>query len=459
MTTNSKVKPLILLCDDDLEILKTLSLSLKSSFEIICCNTVNEAKKLIRNNEYDAAIIDLNFEGQELDGINLLDYFNQKSPETFLIVLSGDTSVKRAIEATRRKLFEFIIKEENYFDKLLSSLHSATQLSIAKKRSLAQKYLTQSPAIKDILKKVDTIIKSQTDAPILILGETGTGKEFLAQHIAINSQMPISSTNMAAIPKEIAESVLFGHTKGSFTGAMNDKVGLIESANNGIFFLDEIGECSLQIQSKLLRVLQEKEVQPLGSSKTKKIKVRFIAATHCNLQNMVEESTFRQDLYQRLNTFVFVIPPLRERPEDIIFYSKLFLENDENTTDTFFITEDGEAALLSYSWPGNIRELKSVITRICVLSSKLEIDAVVVREAIGLGNKTVCKQIQKAEIVENNALKEELIKAVMKHNGNKRHAARLLGISEATLYRKIKDFELSDILSPSRFKIQGEFVQ
>ena len=335
------VKPKILICDDDSEILQTLHLSLRSSFDIQTSNSIEKAKILIKETEFDAAVIDLNFEGQEYDGIHLLDHMTKVSPGTFLIVLSGDTSTKRIIEATRRRLFEFVVKDENYFESLLRNLKKATQLSLVNKEQAQIKYLTQSESVKDVLRKVETIVKSHSEAPILILGETGTGKEFLAQHIALNLKKKAVTANMGCIPKEMAESILFGHERGAFTGAVANQTGLIETAHNNLFFLDEIGEASASVQTKLLRVIQEKEIQPLGSNKTKKINVRFIAATHRDLNQLVNNGEFRLDLLQRLNTFVLKLPALRERPEDILFYANLFIEELSQNSDRFNLTLDG----------------------------------------------------------------------------------------------------------------------
>jgi DNA-binding NtrC family response regulator len=445
-------KPLILICDDDAEVLQTLHLSLRSSFEIKTANSVLKAKKLAEENDFDAAIIDLNFEGQEFDGIHLLDFMSKKSPGTFLIVLSGDSTTKRVIEATRRKLFEFIVKDGNYFDSLLLTLTRATQLRIANKEQAQKKFLTQSSAVKDILQKVDIILRSNTEAPILILGETGTGKEFLAQHIAMNLKMTAVTANMSCIPKEMAESILFGHERGAFTGAIANKTGLIEAAHNGLFFLDEIGDCSPDIQTKLLRVIQEKEVQPVGSNKNKKINVRFIAATHRDLNKQVEDGTFRLDLLQRLNTFVLRLPSLRERPEDILFYANLFVEELSGNGTRFTITSDGEQELLSHKWPGNIRELRNVIERIIVLSPILKIDKETVAEAIQLGSNPSKVKISKVRVLKSNTRRDELVKALTEYKGDKVKAAIDLGISEVTVHRWLKEFDLRKVLSVQAFK-------
>ncbi len=431
-------KSLILLCDDDQNILKSLNLSLKFAFDIHTSSSVADAKNKILSNQYDAAVIDLNFEGQEFDGIHILDFFGKKSPGTYLIVLSGDSSVKRAIEATRRKLFQFIHKDGEYFENLLSTLNRTTQLKQANELSAIQKYLTKSTAVKKILKDAEKIILSEQDAPILILGETGTGKEFLIKHIAQNMKKTLVSANMATIAKETAESNLFGHERGAFTGAVQNKVGLIESANGGLFFLDEVGDCTLDIQAKLLRVLQEKEVLPLGANRPRSINVNFIAATHKQLDEMVKVGNFREDLFQRLNTFTLRIPPLRERPEDIIFYANLYLNECGDDGLQYTISSDGIQALLSYSWPGNIRELKSVILRFIVLSNKFVLDEDAVNVAIGI--KTT---IEKTIHIEDNGKKEKVLNAIVECKGNKKQAAKKLGIAEKTFYRWIDELKIS----------------
>lgn len=446
------LKPKILICDDDAEILQTLHLSLRSSFDVVTSNSVEKAKKLVRDDDFDAAVIDLNFEGQEDDGIHLLDFMNKESAGTFLIVLSGDTSTRRIVEATRRKHFQFIVKDENCYDILSTALKNATQLSVANRTQAQTKYLTQSSAVKKVLKEVERIIRSPSESPILILGETGTGKEFLAQHIALNLKMKAVTANMGCIPKEMAESILFGHERGAFTGAVANQTGLIETAHNGIFFLDEVGECSSSVQTKLLRVLQEKEIQPLGSNKVKKIKTRFIAATHRDLNKLVAEGTFREDLLNRLNTFILTLPALRERPEDIIFYANLFISEQSRSGERFFLTPDGENELLAHSWKGNIRELRNVIERIVVLSNKTTIDRTVVQEAIGYGHSSSDVVLTRAAVVESNARKDEVIKTLTEFNGNKRKAAVSLGISEATLYRWINDLGLKKTVGAQAFK-------
>ncbi|HAR42932.1 MAG TPA: hypothetical protein DCS07_09935 [Bdellovibrionales bacterium] len=445
-------RPLILIADDDADLLRSLSLRLKSKFDVHTASSVTRAKSLVTRSDYDAAIIDLNFEGQDQDGVNLLDHMNREAPGTFLIVLSGDSEVKRVIEAMRRKHFEFIYKEGDFFDNLVATLTRAAQTKRARENDSATKFLTESKEVLDVLRKADRILKSQTDASILINGETGSGKEFLAKHIALGMKKSLVAANMASIPKETAESILFGHEKGAFTGAVMNKIGLIESANNGIFFLDEIGECSPEVQAKLLRVLQEKEVLPLGTNKPRKINVQFLAATHCDLEAMVEQGRFRRDLLQRLNTFILRLPPLRERPEDILLYTNLFLDELSKDGSHFSVTQEGAQALLSHSWPGNVRELNHVITRIVVLSDSRVLDRATVLDAIGIRETQTSPTPSLGRIgsAETSLRRNGLIKALHNNHGNKRLAAQALGISEATLYRWVDGFGLKTMVSSLR---------
>ena len=223
---------------------------------------------------------------------------------------------------------------------------------------------------------------------------------------------------------------------------------MVESANNGLFFLDEVGDCTLDIQAKLLRVLQEKEVMPLGANRARSIKVNFIAATHKNLNEMALAGDFREDLLQRLNTFVLRIPPLRERPEDIIFYANLYLEECGDEGVHYTISNDGIEVLLSYNWPGNIRELKSVIQRFVVLSNRTILNAEAARSAIGIGELAPQKSgATIIEVKENKIKKDELVKAIISFDGNKQEAAKSLGVNVRTIQRWVTKFDLNNTLS------------
>ena len=433
-------KAKVLICDDDADLLLSLRLSLKLDYEVMTCQSVTQAKSALEKNEFEIVIVDLNFVGQEYDGLHLLEYLNQNHPAIYPIILSGDTNVKRIVEAHRRRYFDFILKGEDFFEVLKISLKRASYLQMSKRKS-ADTYLTQSPRVQKILSEAQRIL-SKTDASILILGENGTGKEVLVRHISNKLGQRLVAANMASIPRETAESELFGHEKGAFTGAVASRVGLIEQAHNGLFFMDEVGECTPSLQAKLLRVLQEKEVLPMGAVKPRSLKVRFIAATNRNLNQMVEENLFRLDLLQRLNTFTLILPPLRERPEDILFYAEKFLNEYAENNQCFQITPSGANALMSYSWVGNIRELKNVIQRIVVLSDRTSIDAEVVNRAIGKdvqNEKSSSKIQQKQEATKN----DHLLIVLEEYGGNRKLTAEHLGVSEATIYRWLKELGLT----------------
>lgn len=301
----------------------------------------------------------------------------------------------------------------------------------------------ESLALKRIIDTANKIAK--TDLAILIQGETGTGKEVLVQHIYKQSKKPkIVSVNCAALPKDLAESILFGHAKGAFTGATNDQIGKIEEADGGILFLDEIAELSLENQAKLLRVLQDQIVTGIGK-KDKKVNIRIISATHQNLLQLIKDQKFREDLYFRLNEARLEIPPLRERKEDIPLLANIFLEETatKNQLTEKFITPEAINTLKKYQWPGNIRELKTIIRRLCILTdNQLITESDIINEIpqnIGLGS----------DPFNFNNAKKSFIKAhlnkVLKHTGdNKNQAAKLLGITPRSLYRLLADEEFID---------------
>jgi len=429
-------KAKVLLADDDRDILNTYSLLLGDDYSISTAKSVYEAKHKISNTEYDMAVLDLNFEGQSEDGIQLLDYIQEKHPEISVIVLSSDYNTKRVVEATRRPIVDFIAKGND--DEI--HLKNAIKMAMLKKR-LSEKseiiFQSESPVMRDILKKVDRVLESDSQAPILILGESGTGKEYLAQYIATKLKKKIVAANMASIPKEIADSELFGHTKGSFTGAATNKEGLIEQASGGVFFLDEMGDCSLPIQAKLLRVIQEKEILPVGGLSPKKIELRFLAATHKNLEEMVHRNEFRLDLFQRISTFTFKIPPLRERPEDIEYYTRMFIK--EFSKDEYFrIEQAGLEILKAQPWKGNVRELKNIIQRAVVFSKRRSLDRNTVLTALGKNNYHSGLLTKDRKIF----TKDEVMSALEKARGNRTHAAEFLNVHVTTLHRWLKKFDL-----------------
>ena len=316
------------------------------------------------------------------------------------------------------------------------------------KKSNSCEFKTKSFRIIRMFKDIDKLLSSGSHAPILINGESGTGKEYVAKYISNFLDKGLIAVNMASIPKETAESELFGHVRGAFTGAMTNKTGLLEQAHNAVFFLDEIGDCSLDIQAKLLRVIQEKEIMPVGSTVSKKINVRFIAATHKNLNDLVVSGQFRLDLQQRLNTFIFRLPALRERPEDIEFYATMFV--NELTGNSYYRIEPSAFSILKkYHWPGNVRELRNVIERAVIYTNRRTIDDVVIYKSLDIPlNQKVGET--KLKLNYEKLKREELISAIIEimesTNGNKTEAAKILGVDFSTLYRWMKKYDLEDLV-------------
>jgi DNA-binding NtrC family response regulator len=431
-------RPKILLVDDDLDLLKSAELLLRDAFDIHSASSVQTAKAIARNQPLDVAVVDLNFEGQEADGIDFIDWALKELPNLSIIVLSGDSSTKRVVEAMRRPLVDFIPKSGDYERDLRVAIQQGFDLK--KSRSPVAgtfTFQTRSPLVKRVLDTLERIARSGSSCSILITGETGAGKEILAKHYAARVKKRLVAANMASIPKEMAESQLFGHARGAFTGAHADQIGLIAQAHKGIFFLDELGECSPAVQAKLLRALQEKEVQPLGGNRATKVDVQYVAATNCDLEKMVERGEFRLDLLQRLNAMTVHLPPLQDRPEDIEFYATLFL-NEFSGDKPFAVKASGIEALLTHSWRGNTRELQNVIQKIVLLSDRRELDAQAVQEALA---EASFDSRETGSLISNyQQLRSEILSALERTKGNRTQAAEALKMHRTTLIRWIKKF-------------------
>jgi DNA-binding NtrC family response regulator len=438
------MKPKVLIVDDDRELLESAELLLADLYDLKTASSVEKAKAILLQNEFDVVVVDLNFEGQEEDGIALLDFIGKRVPDVEVIVLSGDKVTARVVEATKRNLVDFVPKSGEYE----AALKIAINRGLEKKRVRSEKlstnnFLTNSPKMKSLLRIVHKIAASHGGFPILIYGETGSGKEVLAKYISGLLGKHMVAANMANIPRQMAESELFGHLKGAFTGAVTNKAGLIEQAHNGVFFLDELGECDLQVQAKLLRAIQEKELQPLGAVKNKRVEVRFFAATNCDLDAMVRAGTFRADLLQRLNTFPLRIPPLRERPEDIVLYTNHFLAEFLGNR-PFTVTSCGVAELLAYRWPGNVRELRNIIERMTILTDKRTIDSALVKLALSLA---ATNDDGRAAVEASNQKRSEILAVLEMENGNRTRAAARMGVHAITLQRWLKRYGITDVFT------------
>ncbi len=434
----------VLLIDDDAMLLRSNELLLRVKYDVRVAESVAQAKGIISNSSIDVAVVDLNFEGQESDGLNFIDWMNDGHADTPVIVLSGDHCTSRVVEAMRRRsLVDFVAKSKNFMPCLEFAITKGLTMRNDLTSSRADEaFFTKSPLVKKILGQVDQVVANSKDCSILVTGPSGAGKEFLAQYIAEKSRLPLIAANMASIPRETAESELFGHKKGAFTGAHADKTGLITTAHGGIFFLDEIGECSPEIQAKLLRVVEEKEVTPVGSTQSHKVNVRFIAATNRNLDDMVQQGTFRLDLLNRLNTISFELPGLKFRPQDIEAYTVRFVKDLEQKN-SIAIKPSGIEALLEHSWPGNVRELRNVISRFAILSSRRVLD----REGIVPFISPAGATRHSPADARNDEMRTETLIALNRANGNRSRAATLLGINPSSLFRRINKLGIGDVIA------------
>ena len=371
-------KKKLLIVDDEIEMLDGLKkiLSHRSEFELTFKNDPGEAIQSIKNEKYDLIITDLKM--NEISGLDVLRNAISSNPKAKTIMISGYGTVEASVEAMRIGAFDFIEKPFtskklfNCIDRALQESEPAAAVITAEDEVRLPGIIYQSSAMKDVINLVRKI--SNGNMNVLITGESGTGKELIARAIhrlSKSSLDPFVPVNCGALPEHLFESELFGHEKGAFTGAIRRKPGLLEFANHGTFFLDEIGELSQTLQVKLLRMLEERKIRRVGGEEEINIDVRIIAASNKDLLKATQENTFREDLYYRLNTFQIEVPPLRERIDDIILLAKHFMNELCEKRDSIkrYFSPEAEEALKVYPWPGNVRELQNVIGRAYYLCS------------------------------------------------------------------------------------------
>ncbi|EAJ2140286.1 sigma-54-dependent Fis family transcriptional regulator, partial [Campylobacter coli] len=386
----------------------------------------------------DLIITDINMPG--IDGLEFIKACENKYD---FIIMTGNATLNRAIEAVRLGVKDFLTKPFD-IETLVEAIKRAkvirekTADKKIKKQEEKQEngFFSSSDKLEQVLSLSQKAAK--TDASVMLFGESGVGKEVFSRFIHQNSkrsQKPFVAINMAAIPSNLIESELFGFEKGAFTDANATKIGLFEMANNGTLFLDEIGEMPYEIQAKLLRALQEKEITRLGSTKSIKIDVRIISATNANLQDKIDNGEFRSDLYYRLNTVPINIPPLRERKEEILGIAQKVLENTckEYELEMKKISQEAQKALLEYNFPGNIRELISIVQRACILSEGLEIS----EQDLFLEARSVKKDVKNLE--------KELLEQILEQcEFDKEKASNELGMSIENLNNKIKQYKIKE---------------
>ncbi|MGQ2652636.1 sigma-54-dependent transcriptional regulator [Campylobacter coli] len=429
----------LVIVEDDINMRKSLEIALGEyeEFQIKSYKSATEALKKI-DSDTDLIITDINMPG--IDGLEFIKACENKYD---FIIMTGNATLNRAIEAVRLGVKDFLTKPFD-IETLVEAIKRAkvirekTADKKIKKQEEKQEngFFSSSDKLEQVLSLSQKAAK--TDASVMLFGESGVGKEVFSRFIHQNSkrsQKPFVAINMAAIPSNLIESELFGFEKGAFTDANATKIGLFEMANNGTLFLDEIGEMPYEIQAKLLRALQEKEITRLGSTKSIKIDVRIISATNANLQDKIDNGEFRSDLYYRLNTVPINIPPLRERKEEILGIAQKVLENTckEYELEMKKISQEAQKALLEYNFPGNIRELISIVQRACILSEGLEIS----EQDLFLEARSVKKDIKNLE--------KELLEQILEQcEFDKEKASNELGMSIENLNNKIKQYKIKE---------------
>ncbi len=447
----------ILLIDDSYEILENLSEYLISEgYEVTTASDGTSGISRIEKTFYDFVLTDLKMPGA--DGMEVLKYVREYSPESICIILTGYGTIRNAVEAIKNGAFDYLTKPVK-LDEIDITLKRAIEYRDLKRENvnlrnqLKRKYqfkniIGESPAMQEVFKTVEKV--SDTDSTVLILGESGTGKELIARALHYNSyrrEGPFVPVNCAAIPSELLESELFGHEKGAFTNAIRTRIGRFELAHGGTLFLDEIGDMNPNLQSKLLRVLQERQIERIGGVKPIKVDIRIISATHQDLKKAVLKKKFREDLYYRLNVIPIRIPPLRERKSDIPLLVHHFIHHFSKTKKKRVtgITEEALEQLMGYDWPGNVRELENMIERLVILANSETIDITDLPERVfptlskeGEGTVVLPDEGLSLETALNEFEKQLILQALNKSGWVKNKAAQLLHVNRTTLIEKIK---------------------
>ena len=445
----------ILIVEDDVAFATMLTNFLeRNNRSVLTVHNGLDARKALANSAFEVVITDLKL--PDTTGIDLLEFCKETAPGTKVLIMTGYADVSSAVDAIKKGAIDYISKPFRPEELLMVLEESTVTLTYNNTGNTPAKVATPTTGtrsievpfvkgISGISKKFNEYIQlvSPTNMCVLIQGESGTGKEVAAKAIhdtSMRRDNPFIPVDCGAIPKEIAASEFFGHVKGSFTGAVNDKIGHFEAAHGGTLFLDEVGNLSYENQIQLLRALQERRIKPVGSSAEIAVDLRIISATNEDLTKAVADGTFREDLYHRLNEFSVHIPSLRQRKEDLFLFTEFFLDQANVALGKRVKGFDKmvENAFKKYSWPGNLRELKNVIKRAVLLSdsNRITLD-VIPREVL-----TATQNAEEKDFSRETNEKILIINALKEANNNKAKAARLLNITRKTLYNKLKHYEI-----------------
>ena len=436
----------ILVVDDDADLLQLLSLRLNAAgFEVETADSAESAVNCLDLSRPNLVITDMRM--REMDGMALFEHIHRTRPALPVIILTAHGTIPDAVAAAQKGVFGYLTKPFEAVA-LLDQVRRALRLSASASRQSTWRsaIISQSPVIEDLLSKAYLV--AQSDVSVVIRGESGTGKELFARAIhnaSQRAQKPFVAINCAAIPEQLLESELFGHVKGAFTGAVRDHKGLFQAAEGGTVFLDEIGDMPLLLQSKLLRVLQERQITPVGSTQTVPLDVRILSATHRDLKEEVEAGRFREDIYYRLNVVEFVIPPLSQRREDIPLLARHFLSllSEKYHKHVNGFSPEAMEILVSAPWPGNVRQLFNVVEQSVALCTTPLISSVLVQKAIHKEG-----HIASLEEAKKRFERDYLIRILKITGGNVTQAAKLSKRNRTEFYKLLQRHQLD----PSVFK-------
>lgn len=443
----------ILIVEDDLTFATMLKTWLgKKGYEVETASTNARARKLLTTRDFSLILSDLRLPDQ--DGIHLLSWLRDLQKVTPVIIMTSYAEIQGAVLAMKEGAADYVSKPVQP-DELLKKIKEAISQEskvVATPKESKENFATQnflegeSEAARQLYNYVNLVAPTQMS--VLINGASGTGKEYVAHRIhqlSKRADKPFIAIDCGSIPKDLAASEFFGHVKGSFTGALTDKVGAFEEANGGTLFLDEIGNLSYEVQVQLLRALQERRIRRIGSTKEIEVDIRLVSATNENLKESISKGNFREDLYHRINEFTLRMPALKDRQEDILLFANFFLDQANRELDRHLIGFDAAAseAMQNYSWPGNLRQLKNIVKRATLLAQG---DFISIRE---LGDEILehatpdAQQMQHSFVLHDEETeKQRILNALQQTGNNKTKAAQLLGVDRKTLYNKLKLYNI-----------------
>jgi two-component system nitrogen regulation response regulator NtrX len=444
----------ILLVDDEVGIQETLSAVLRDEgFKVEIASSGEECLSRLETKGYELILLDIWLPG--IDGLETLEAIQKMKNGVAVVMISGHGSIETAVKATKLGAFDFIEKPLS-IEKILLVIKNALEHkhlqeeNLILKAELGNRYQIIGESIPMKALRQQLAVAAPTNGRVLIFGESGTGKELVAHALhyqSLRHSGPFVEVNCAAIPDELIESELFGHVKGSFTGASGNKTGKFEKADGGTLFLDEIGDMSLKTQAKVLRALEEQRFEPLGANAPVSVDVRVIAATNKNVDEEMEKGNFRRDLFYRLNVIPFNVPPLRERVEDIPVLTKHFIREFSVLYGRRHkeISSESMDILLSYFWPGNVRELKNLVERLVIMTPSMRIETRHLPSALLKGNVPLEEPAEARSLSEARLAfdRDFILKKLEESNGNISRTAEALGIERSHLYRKLKALKIN----------------